>query len=78
MRVQDPLNWAADRGVEDYDRTHVFTMNYIYELPFLRNVKNFWGQVFGNWEVSGIITAQSGLALTPWIFSPYGGLGHTS
>jgi hypothetical protein len=74
MRVQDPLNWAADGGVEDYDRTHVFTMNYIYELPFLRNVKNFWGQVFGNWEVSGIITAQSGLALTPGLSIPTAGL----
>ncbi len=74
MRVQDPLKWSADRGIEDYDRAQVFTMNYIYELPFLRNVKNFWGQVFGNWELSGIITAQSGLALTPGISLPTAGL----
>ena len=74
MRVQNPLNWSADRGVEDYDRAHVFTMNYIYELPLLRNVKSFWGQVFGNWELSGIVTAQSGLALTPGISLPTAGL----
>ncbi len=74
MRVQNPLNWSADRGIEDYDRAHVFTMNYIYELPFLRNVKSFWGQVFGNWELSGIITAQSGLALAPGLSLPTAGL----
>ena len=74
MRVQNPLNWSADRGIQDFDRGHVFTTNYIYELPFLRNVKNFWGQVFGNWELSGILTAQSGLALTPGISLPTAGL----
>jgi hypothetical protein len=65
MRVQNPLDWSADRGVVDFDRTHVFTMNYIYELPFFRGKRGFVGQVVGNWQVSGLITAQSGLALTP-------------
>jgi hypothetical protein len=65
MRVQNPLNWSADYGPVDYDRTHVFTANYIYDLPFFRGKKNLVGQVLGNWELTGFITAQTGLALTP-------------
>jgi hypothetical protein len=67
MRVQNPLNWSADRGVLDYDRTHVLTMNYIYELPFLRNRRDILGQLLGNWQLSGLLSLQSGLALTPGI-----------
>jgi hypothetical protein len=65
MQVQNPLDWAADRGVEDFDRTHVLTLNYIYGIPFFRGNKNFWGQAFGNWQLSGTFTYQSGLPLTP-------------
>ena len=34
MRVQNPLYWRADRGPVDFDRTHVFSANYVYELRF--------------------------------------------
>lgn len=65
MRVQNPRNWKADRGISDYDRTHVFGLNYIYDIPFLKNRRDILGQAFGNWQVSGIFSLQSGLALTP-------------
>jgi hypothetical protein len=67
MRVQNPLNWRADRGLTDFDRAHVFSMNYIYELPIFRGDRGFLGQVLGNWQLSGFLTAQSGLAMTPGI-----------
>lgn len=74
MRVQNPLNWSADYGPADFDRTHVFTANYIYTLPFFRGKRNFLGQTLGNWQLSGLITAQSGLALTPGISLSTAGL----
>jgi hypothetical protein len=43
------------------DRRHVFTLNYIYELPFYRDQKGFAGKLLGGWETTSIITAQSGL-----------------
>jgi hypothetical protein len=46
------------------DRRHVFTLNYIYELPFFTNGKGFLGQTLGGWQASGIVTAQSGLPFT--------------
>ena len=62
--LQNPLNWRADYGPTDFDRTHVFTVNYIYVLPFLRGRHDYLGQIFGDWELSGLLTAQSGLATT--------------
>jgi hypothetical protein len=43
------------------DRRHVFTLNYIYDLPFYRDQKGFVGHLLGGWETTSIITAQSGL-----------------
>ena len=74
MRVQNPLNWKADRGPSDFDRTHVFGLNYIYQLPFLNKRRDILGQAFGNWQVSGVFSTQTGLALTPGISLPTAGL----
>ena len=43
------------------DRRHVFTLNYVYELPFFRLQKDFVCKVLGGWQASGIITLNSGL-----------------
>jgi hypothetical protein len=46
------------------DRRHVFSMNYIYEIPFMTDQKGFVGKALGGWQASGIIAAQSGLPFT--------------
>ena len=74
MRVQNPLNWKADRGPSDYDRTHIFGLNYIYELPLMKKRRDVLGQAFGNWQVSGVFSTQTGLAMTPGISLPTAGL----
>src|SRR5450759_690763 len=74
MRVQNPLNWKADRGPSDFDRTHVFGLNYIYQLPFLNKRHDILGQAFGNWQVSGMFAMQSGLAMIPGISLSTAGL----
>src|SRR5581483_2493581 len=74
MRVQDPLYWRADRGPVDFDRTHVFSANYVYELPFLRGRRNLAGQVLGGWEITGFLSFQSGLAMSPGISLASAGL----
>ena len=51
-------NWALNRGPSAYDLTHVFTSNWIYELPFLR------GRKLGGWQVNGILLARSGYPFT--------------
>jgi hypothetical protein len=53
-------------GNSDFDVRHRFVFSYIYQLPF-GNGKTFGGgatgvlnQVIGNWQLAGIVTAQSG------------------
>lgn len=58
---QDPYNERADRARSDEDRNHVFTSSFVYQLPFLRRGKGWISTAFGNWSVSGLITAATGL-----------------
>lgn len=53
-------------GNSDFDVRHRFVLSYIYQLPF-GNGKAFGGgatgllnQVIGNWQVAGIVSAQTG------------------
>ncbi len=55
------------RGVSDYDMTHQFNTNWVYELPFGRGMK--WGNgwngplnaIAGGWTLSGLARWSSGL-----------------
>lgn len=62
----DIRNWRNERGRSDFDRTHSFTGNFIYELPFGRG-KKFGGDmsgilnhIAGGWSVNGVFSASSG------------------
>lgn len=53
-------------GNSDFDVRHRFVISYIYQLPF-GNGQRFAGgasgalnQIIGNWQVAGIVTAQTG------------------
>lgn len=62
---QNTYSWKADYGLSPLDRRNVLTISYVYPLPFFENSKNaLAGQVLGGWELSGIITYNSGLPLT--------------
>jgi hypothetical protein len=43
-----------------YDRTHVFQMGFIYELPFAKQSKNVLGRLVQGWQINGIGSAYSG------------------
>lgn len=57
---QDRTNLAAEYAISRTDRTHVFTANYVYELPFFRDSEGLAKHVFGGWQVSGITQFWSG------------------
>jgi hypothetical protein len=65
--IYDILNPNASRGDADFDIRHLFNVNGIWEIPLGRDKaigKGMpkWLDVFlGNWTVSGIFTARSGL-----------------
>jgi hypothetical protein len=58
---QNPLDLEAEYADARTDRRHMFSANYIYELPFFRNSENgFLKAALGGWQFSGITTIQSG------------------
>ena len=58
---QNPLDLDAEYADARTDRRHVFSGNFIYELPFYRNSANQAAKaVFGGWQVSGIVNVTSG------------------
>jgi hypothetical protein len=59
---QDLLNIPAEKSLSAFDRTHRFVANYIYEAPTIWFAKNnrLLRRTFGGWEISGIVTRQSG------------------
>ena len=57
---QNPLDLEAEYALARTDRTHIFTANYVYELPFFKEAKGLTRAVLGGWQVAGITTFQSG------------------
>lgn len=51
----------ANRGVSDFDRTHLLTLNYVWDLPKPSPVKSSLRALLSNWQLSGLVIAMSGL-----------------
>lgn len=65
---QNSYDIRAEYGPSPQDRTHIFTANYVYELPFFKSQQGLIGHLAGGWEISGIVTLQSGTPLTVFGF----------
>lgn len=61
---QNSYDIHANYGPSDLDRRHMLTVNFVYDLPFMKAQKGFAGKVLGGWEVSGIIAYNSGTPFT--------------
>ncbi len=60
--ISNPYNRAYDYGISTYNRTNIFLVDYIYRLPIFNSTPNkLLKGTLGGWELSGIITAESGL-----------------
>ena len=65
-------NWGPvfyrNRAAAGYDRTHVFQLGWVYELPVGRG-KSFLNSgplsyIVGNWQINGILAAYTGTPFT--------------
>jgi Carboxypeptidase regulatory-like domain len=65
----DPLKPRSAYGSAGFDRTHVFTISYLYKIPDLTKSQGFLKHVVNGWGVSGITTAESGLPFSIYDFS---------
>jgi outer membrane receptor protein involved in Fe transport len=65
--VQDPLNLRGDRGPGVNDQRHRLVLSAIWDLDsYAHSMSRPWRYLAGGWQLSGILTAQSG--------QPYSGL----
>jgi hypothetical protein len=55
----DPLNFNRTYGLSAFDARHRFVVNYVWDLP-VPKYEGFKGKLLDGWEVSGILTFQSG------------------
>ncbi|MDQ3041407.1 MAG: TonB-dependent receptor [Acidobacteriota bacterium] len=70
---QNSFDLRSERGLSEFDVRHRFVASFIYELPFGKG-KQFLqsgiaAQIFGNFEIAGIVAAQTGRPFTPRISS---------
>jgi hypothetical protein len=74
----DTYNPSSYWAISDNDRTHVFNVHYIYELPFWRSGTALHERVLGGWQVSGVTFFQSGQPLSVWLNDDRAGVGDTT
>src|SRR5436309_1301931 len=62
--AQDARNLRAERAVSDFDVTHRFAFSYVYDLPFSKTPNKALRAVAGGWQLTGILTLQTGSPFT--------------
>ena len=68
---QNSLDLVSERASSDFDFRHRFSAAYVYDLPFgsklLRSGSHAANSAISGWQLSGIVTAQTGPPFTPMI-----------
>jgi hypothetical protein len=58
------VGWRYDFGPSQFDRRNNFFANFVYEIPLFRtSASHLLRGTLGGWEVSGIVTEESGAPL---------------
>jgi hypothetical protein len=55
----DSYNLAANRASSNFDQRHVFSLSYIYDLPFFKG-SGLTHTLLGGWQWSGITLVETG------------------
>lgn len=61
LRMSDPFDAKAEKGLGEPDMRHRITMSWLYELPFYRNHTAGLGHFLGGWHANGVFTWQTGM-----------------
>lgn len=62
-------------GLSDFDHSHVFIANTIYDVPLLKGTSSWEKRVLGNWQFSGVFQAQTGTPFSVRNNVDYAGVG---
>jgi outer membrane receptor protein involved in Fe transport len=58
----NPFNSRATYGPSNFDARHRFVFNYVWDLP-VPKMQGFRGKLLNGWEMSGILSFQSGFPI---------------
>jgi hypothetical protein len=73
---QNSFNLSGERGLASYDRPQSFIFNYVWEIPFAKNLTGFQKALLDGWVLSGITSFQSGNAYTVTSGADRAGIGN--
>jgi hypothetical protein len=60
---QDSTNLHADYGPASYNQPKIFVASYVYPIPFWQHEHDWYKQVLGAWQLSGITRISNGLPI---------------
>ncbi|HET6176462.1 MAG TPA: TonB-dependent receptor [Candidatus Sulfotelmatobacter sp.] len=64
--AQSPFDGSnAERGRSSYDFPHVFSLLWVYDLPFRSGQNGLMGKLMGGWQINGTYRYTSGQPWTP-------------
>jgi hypothetical protein len=81
INIQNPRDVRADYGLSNFDYRRRFTLSLIYEPPFgrgrrfLNSPNRLADAVFGGWQATSIVTAQSGAPFSVSLANPTANTG---
>jgi hypothetical protein len=67
--AQNPFCLAkCERSLSQIDRPHAFSLNFLYDIPFMKEQRGFLGHLLGGWQVNSVYVLTSGEPYTPGQF----------
>jgi hypothetical protein len=74
-----PFNTSTnERSFSGFDRRHVYSMNFLWDIPAFKDQKGIIGHVLGGWQVNGLYFLSSGQRFTAAQFCNASCLGAAS
>jgi hypothetical protein len=65
----NPLDPRSAYGTAGFDRTHVFVISYLYQIPTISQFTGFADKIVNGWGISGITVAETGQPFSVYDFS---------
>jgi outer membrane receptor protein involved in Fe transport len=62
---QNPFDRSHERSYSGFDRRQVFSMNWVWDVPFYKDQHGLVGRVLGGWQLNGVYRLASGLRFSP-------------
>ncbi|MGH9971871.1 MAG: carboxypeptidase regulatory-like domain-containing protein [Pyrinomonadaceae bacterium] len=63
--AQNPFDYAkGERSVSALHRPHIFSMNFIYDVPYFKSQSGFAGHLLGGWQINGTHVYNTGRRYT--------------